>query len=295
MIYENQTKSIRAICEKLLQAGEVELVVAYRGSDLEDLQIPFFAETADDVRLIEWGDRCYQNLATYLYGLNKKAAILAKPCDVRAIAQYITEQQIKREDVYIIGVDCLGMVDENGNPRPGCPDCDVRTPPFYNEYVRDDRVAELISDAEKSEANGAKNGDTDDADLNESFDRFSKEIDKCILCYACRQACYGCYCKTCFIERDLPDWEPTQLDAGTKMTFHMGRAMHLAGRCVECGACEASCQSGVDVRYIIKEVSKFIDDEYGYRAGMDPDEKPALLTNKFDDREVGFLGEDENG
>jgi len=114
------------------------------------------------------------------------------------------------------------------------------------------------------------------------------------LCFACRQACCGCYCKTCFIERDQTDWQPAGIDAGTKMTYHMGHAMHLAGRCVECGACEASCQSGVNLRYIIKEVTKFVEEQYAYSAGMDVNQKPALLTNKFDDREVGFLGGDSH-
>jgi ferredoxin len=162
----------------------------------------------------------------------------------------------------------------------------VRKPLLYDEYIKNgceaaaDRVDELKP--AKTEAK--------DSDLAENFDKFQKEINKCILCYACRQACYGCYCKTCFIERDLPDWQPAAIDAGTKMTFHLGRTMHLAGRCVECGACEASCPSGVNVRYIIKEVTGFIEELYNYRAGMNADEKPALLTNKFDDREVGFFG-----
>ena len=280
MIYEEMTKKIRAVCEKLLKDKELDLIIAYRGGGINDTQIPYFAKQPSDAQNIEWGDRCYQNIAPYLHGLGKKVGLLAKPCDARAIVQYITEQQIKRENVFIIGVDCMGMVDENGNPRPGCTDCTVRKPPLYDEYIKDDRVNSL--NIERKEKN--------EGDLAENLAKFQKEIDKCILCYSCRQACYGCYCKTCFIERDLPDWQPAGVDAGTKMMFHLGRAMHLAGRCVECGACEASCQSGVNVRYIIKEVTRFIGELYDYSAGMDAAEKPALLTNKFDDREVGFLG-----
>ena len=155
MIYEEMTESIRAICEKLLNSGEAELVVAYTGRDVDGLQVPYVASNSKEVKFIEWGDRCWQNIAPYLHGLGKKAAILAKPCDVRIIAQYITEQQLKREDVIIIGVDCMGMVDMNGEPRPGCPDCAVRKPPFYDEYVRDERIGEDGS------LPGAKSGGTD--------------------------------------------------------------------------------------------------------------------------------------
>ena len=283
MIYEEMTKNIREICKKFLESKELDLIIAYRGGGINDTQIPYFAKQPSDAQNIEWGDRCYQNIAPYLHGLKKKAGILAKPCDVRAIVQYITEQQINRENVFIIGVDCMGMVDENGKARPGCTDCTVRKPPVYDEYIKDERV-DALSGLNIAKAEAA------DGNLAENFEKFQKEIEKCILCYACRQACYGCYCKECFIERDMPDWQPAGIDAGTKMTFHMGRTMHLSGRCVDCGSCEASCQSGVNVRYIIKNVTRFIEELYGYSAGMDPARKPALLTNKLNDREIGFLG-----
>ena len=285
MIYEEITEKIREISLKLLENKEVDIILAYRGGGVNDLQIPFFVKKGEDVQKIEWGDRCYQNLAPYLRGLELVAGIAAKPCDARAVVQYITENQIKRENVFIIGIDCAGMVDENGETRPGCGDCKVRKPPVYDAYIRDERV-----DKQGISPDARENGS-----LAESHSRFQKEIEKCILCYACRQACYGCYCKDCFIERDQPDWQPKDVDAGTKMTFHMGRTMHLAGRCVECGSCEASCQSGVNVRYIIKEVTKFIEDTYGYSAGMDALVKPALLTNAFDDGEIGYLGEEKHG
>ena len=282
MIYEEITKKITAVCRKLLESKELDMIIAYRGGGINDTQIPYFAKQPSDADNIEWGDRCYQNLAPYLHGLGKKAGILAKPCDVRAIVQYITEKQLSRENVYIIGVDCMGMVDENGKPRPGCPECTVRKPPVYDEYLRDERVDALAIDETAHLP--------EDGDLAENLSKFKKEIDKCIMCYACRQACYGCYCKECFIERENPNWQPAGVDEGAKMMFHLGRTMHLAGRCIECGACEASCQSGVNVRYIIKNVTRFIKELYGYSAGMDADQKPALLTNKFDDREIGFLG-----
>jgi len=280
MIYEEITKNIRAVCERLLEDKEVELIVAYRSGGVSDALIPYFATEPADAQNIVWGDRCYANLATYLHGMDKKTGILAKPCDARAIVQYIAEQQLKRENVYIIGVDCMGMVDENGDPRPGCDDCKVRIPPVFDEHIIDDRAGK--PDTDKAAAA--------DPDIADSFERFQKEIDKCILCYACRQACYGCYCKTCFIDRDVPNWKPAEIDAGAKMTFHMGRTMHLADRCVECGACEAACQSGVNLRYIIKEVTKFVEEEYGFSAGMDPAQASALLTNEVGDREIGFLG-----
>ena len=267
MIYEEKTKIIQESARKLLLDKKADVIIAYRGGGLSGLQVPFIVNHPDEVKDIEWGDRCWQNLAKYLLGIDKKAGIVAKPCDSRAINEYIKENQVKRENVHIISVECSGIVDENGDLRPGCAECG-------------DRIS-LPGIKEAAEEKESLAGD---------FAKFRKEIDKCILCFACRQACFGCYCKSCFIEREVPDWQPADIDAGTKMTFHLGRAMHLAGRCVECGSCEASCQSGVNVRYITKEVSDFIYEVYGYKAGMDADEKSALLTHSPDDSEIGFLG-----
>jgi formate dehydrogenase subunit beta len=122
-----------------------------------------------------------------------------------------------------------------------------------------------------------------------TYERLTKELEKCILCYSCRQACYGCYCKTCFADRTEPKWMPNDVDMSSKLMFHLGRISHLAGRCVECGACERACPSDVNIRYIIREASKYCDEMYGYRAGLKEDEEPALVKFDKDDEERGFL------
>jgi len=97
------------------------------------------------------------------------------------------------------------------------------------------------------------------------------------------------------MDRGSPGWQPTVPGRGDKMLYHAGRTMHLAGRCVECGACENACASGVDIRYLIREVTNFVGELYDYRAGMDPDAQPAMLSYAAGDREVGFLGGDGDG
>ena len=289
MDFDKQTSEIRALCNRLFDEDKIDLVFAYTDGDLGDgALIPFIARSADDVDRIKWGDRCWQNLAPYLHGRKERVAILAKACDARAVVQFIIENQLERDKVFIIGVDCPGMADADGAPRPGCGECTVRIAPVFDARIEDDRVTkgEPIKGTVPLIGAPCVPGDSSSG----SLDRFREEIDKCILCYSCRQACYGCYCKTCFIQRDMPDWQPAEIDAGTKMTFHIGRAMHLAGRCVECGACEAACASDVNVRYIIKEATDFIEEMYDYKTGMDFDATQAMLTHKFEDKEVGFFG-----
>jgi len=278
MNFDKQISEIRALCRKLIEEDKVDVILAYGDGDLDDgTLIPLFVRTPDDIDKIKWGDRCWQNLAPYLHGREERTAILAKACDARAIVQYTIESQIERDKVYVIGVDCPGMKDADGDSRPGCDECTVRVAPVCDTRIEDDRVV-AITPKESSDSPAG------------SLKRFREEIDKCILCYSCRQACYGCYCPTCFIERDIPGWQPAEVDAGTKMTFHLGRSMHLAGRCVECGSCEAACASGVNIRYVIKEATKFIEENYDVKTGMDPNTRQAMLTFKFDDKEIGFFG-----
>jgi len=284
MDFDKQTGEIRALCRELFEEDKVDVILAYTDGDLDDgALIPFIARSAGDIDKIKWGDRCWQNLAPYLHGREDRAAIVAKPCDARAVVQFVIESQLERDKVYIIGVDCPGMVDADGAPRPGCDECKIRIAPVY-----DTRIEGPKGDG----SSGSKVHEPDEPSPfgPGSLKRFREEIDKCILCYSCRQACYGCYCKSCFIERDMPDWQPVEIDAGTKMTFHLGRAMHLAGRCVECGACEAACASGVNVRYIISEATDFIEEMYGFKTGMDFDTTQAMLTYKLEDKEIGFFG-----
>jgi len=304
MNYDKQTSEIRALSRKLLDEGKVDVVLAYTDGDLGDgALIPVFIRSAEDVWKIKWGDRCWQHLAPYLHGRKDRVAVVAKPCDARAIVQYIIESQLERDNIYIIGVDCPGMIDTDGDPRPGCGECTVRVAPVYDTRIEDDRISKTEGDVPFVLSNKTKGTSpsvlllsptlrTEELSPSGSLRRFREEIDKCILCYSCRQACYGCYCKTCFIQRDMPDWQPAEIDAGTKMTFHIGRAMHLAGRCVECGACESACASGVNVRYIIKEATDFIEEQYGFKTGMDFDATQAMLTYKLEDKEVGFFGGD---
>ncbi|NIO18560.1 4Fe-4S ferredoxin, partial [bacterium] len=43
--------------------------------------------------------------------MKEKVGIVAKGCDIRSIVGLIKEKQTKREDVFIIGVPCPGIID----------------------------------------------------------------------------------------------------------------------------------------------------------------------------------------
>jgi len=264
----------------LLEDGTVDTVIGFQEGGEIGLSLPCILDSPEDIDKLVWNDRCVPNLSGYLRDRQGKSAIVAKPCDARAVVNLIVENQLKRDDVCIIGMTCDGMVDGEGTPLPCCLDCKIRIPPVYDILIGDtDKPGEPIADENRHAPDN-------------SLQRFFNEIENCILCYSCRQSCYGCYCKTCFMDRGEPNWQPTSPDTGAKMIYHLGRAMHLSGRCVECGACENACASGVDIRYLIREVTRFIEETYGYQAGMVLETEPAMLTYKTDDSEIGFLGGD---
>ena len=317
--FEEQQSELIPLCKKLLEGGTVSIIIGFQEGGEMGLSVPYFLNSPAETDKLVWNNRCVPSLSGYLCEVHSspgdipgKTAIIAKPCDARAVVNLIKENQLKRDDVYIIGLTCDGMVDNSGTPLPACINCKVRIPPVYDVLVGDsglenDSTNEITGQARNDEQQASAQETirqrtvpclTENKAADNSLERFKSEMDKCILCFSCRQSCYGCYCKTCFIERGEPDWQTASPDIGTKMLYHLGRATHLSGRCVECGACENACASGVDIRYLIREVTRFIEETYDYQTGMDLATESAMLSYKADDPEIGFLGfesPDENG
>jgi len=278
--YEKQLEELVPLCKKLLEDGTVASVIGFQEGGETGLSVPCIVDSPTDTDMLVWNARCVPNLSGYLRERAGKTAIVAKPCDARAVVNLIIGNQLKRDDVYIIGMVCDGMAGEDGKPLRSCLDWRVKVPPVYDVLIGND-----VLDG------GAMSTVDSEGSCEESFERFAGEMEKCILCFSCRQSCYGCYCTTCFMERGKPDWQTASPDMGAKMLYHLGRSTHLSGRCVECGACENACASGVNIRYLIKNVTRFIEDTYGFKTGMDLDTVPVMLTYKADDKEIGFLGD----
>jgi len=299
------TDDIRAIARKLLREKKVEVVIGYERGSLPLRRRPCFVRREEDADRLVWDGWCDNTLATYLPKRREKAAIVAKGCDSRAVVELIKEKQVPRDQVIVIGVPCKGMLDrvkvessadsgrmakaeegpktEETLRREGllldcCKTCVHPNPVLHDELVGEpapQKTQDPFSDIEAFIA----------LKPEERWAYLSKEVEKCIRCYACRNACPLCYCPECFVDASLPQWVGKSIDASDTMIFHLMRAYHLAGRCVACGACERACPMGVDLGKLNRVLSKEVMDLFGYEAGLGLDEKSPLATFRPDDPE----------
>jgi ferredoxin len=306
------TEKIRETAKKLLQDGKVDVFIGYKKGTVPMMNEPVLISEPDKVDLLYWDSNCGLNLCNYLTKRTEKIGIVANGCNSRNIVTHITEGQIKRDQLYIVGLPCTGMIDyravqravnqkeildiqENGDKftvkgsdfeetfdkkeflQTNCAICTHRNP-----VVQDEMVQEPVQEQEGVEAyEDVKK--IEEMDAEKKWGLFSDAIEGCIRCYACRNACPLCYCPTCFVDESQPQWVGKSIDPTDTMTFHILRAYHCAGRCTDCGACERACPVGINVRQFTKKLNKDALDIFAWEAGLDLDQRPPLDVYKPDD------------
>jgi len=72
---------------------------------------PVLITPPQEVDTLYWDSFCGVNLANYLPKRQGPIAVVAKGCDARNIVVHMLENQIKRDQLFIIGIPCKGMGD----------------------------------------------------------------------------------------------------------------------------------------------------------------------------------------
>ena len=96
------------------------------------------------------------------------------------------------------------------------------------------------------------------------------ELERCVKCYACRQACPLCYCERCIVDKNRPTCLDTSATLKGNFAWHIVRAFHLASRCVGCDQCSRVCPEGIDLRLLNLSLAQASETNFGYRSGTDP-------------------------
>ncbi len=310
---------------ELLSTGAVDRVIGWKkGEFAYDCTPAVFTDAKDLWETFVYDDFSAPNLSKYLVAECKKGgkiAIFLKPCDTYSFNQLQKEHRIKREMIYVIGVECNGKADVDKIKAKGvdgiigitseganfvvetiygnetmpkyevmaerCISCKSKKHMVYDELI-----------GETGDVNTASNRFDMVAKLeamtpDERFEFWRGELSRCIRCNACRNVCPACTCETCVF--DNPNSGVQQKVAVTSFEenmFHIIRAYHVAGRCTDCGECSRVCPQNIPLHLLNRKFIKDMNELYGeYQAGEDTTSRGPLTNYTLDDCEPSIVHE----
>ncbi len=277
---------MRELARKLLTDGTVKVVVGWENREAPGWPEegprgvrPTFVTDPGQVDRLVFDSRCVQNLAAYLNPRRShvvgagKAALVVKGCDARAVAGLVREGQVRREDVVLIGVRCGGVV-RDPSLGPGlteeevsdrCGACEDREPKLFDHLVgplppappRSTRRADELARLRAMTA-------------AERWEFWKESLSRCVRCYACREICPMCFCVQCIADRNRPQWLDSSPVTRGNVAWHMTRALHQAGRCVDCLECERACPERIPLGLLGRHVAEVVERRFGHRSSADP-------------------------
>jgi len=262
-------EAIQKIARELLGDKTVQLVIGYgRGSAGSRRAVFVRAAAAADTLVFD--EECRQNLAVYLMKPEVrtlgKAALVATPAALRTILQLAAENQLNDHDVLVLVPAADGPV--------------LRLATFQ---AIEAHVASLNSDLSEAEKTELRKYEALDLEGRREF--WQEQFSRCLKCYACRAACPLCYCSRCTVECNQPQWIPVPAHDLGNLEWNVMRAMHLAGRCVNCGDCSRACPVGIPLFLLNQKLINEVFGHFNFRSGMAAKAENAMSVFKPDDAE----------
>ena len=308
---------LKEVVAKVLK--ETDVVIGYK-QGFDDLHAtPHFITSPEQIDKVIWNPLCVHNLTTYLPSMKKKKiGVIVKGCDSRTIVQFMQEGLINRENLLIIGIPCTGVIsvnrvlkqigsepfrdisfEDNGkiviktaNGQKTLLLADIspdkcRTCQYPTPLIHDHLIGEPITSDKSPESVYSDIKEFEGKTLEERMRYWEQELDHCIRCYACRNACPMCICQdSCIAESRDPHWMSQKMTLNEKFMFHMIHTLHLAGRCVECGECERACPMGIPVNKLKRKINQAMKELFGYEPGVSIEDKPPMFTFKVDEAKI---------
>ena len=298
---------------------ELECVMGWKQGHDAAHAAPHFMYTPEDVDQLTWGPFNVFNLATHLPSFKgKKVGVVVKGCDSRSVVELLQEKLINREDVVIFGMPCEGTLNmsrvdaELGEYRAidkvemsgdtvtitadgtahAFPMADWAQGKCYGctnpaAVMADVRVG-TPTPVTPGPVNPPELAALEGMSLEERRSFWRGHMERCLRCYACRNACPMCVCRDhCIGETRNPHFTTQEASVREKLFFQTIHALHLAGRCTGCGECQRACPVGIPILALRQQIAKTIGELFdGYKPGMQADAVPPLLGYALEEKNI---------
>ncbi len=244
---------------ELLEQDRVDIFLGYKMVQGHPLPHCFTKENIDEIDELIVGNARYslEKMATKISAEHPdlKIGLLTRDCNQRALNVLYVWNQLNPDNIATISVNCCpSKLKEHG-------DCSYLEPEPAG-YLKKMVGMDNNMDVEAAEAFSQK----------DRFDRWMYEFQKCIKCYGCRDICPVCFCKECSLEH--PDLIATGTIPPEVPIFHLVRAVHMGGRCIDCGLCEDACPANISLRLLYRKVNEIVSDVFEYKTGIRADQSP---------------------
>ncbi|MDD2500716.1 MAG: 4Fe-4S dicluster domain-containing protein [Geobacter sp.] len=292
--YSIISDAIRSEARRILADGTVAAVIGYTPGRRKGSTQPIVITAADQSDQLIFTAACLNDLVVYLTKAKKdvpktgRVGIVVKGCDLKALVGLLGESQLQRENLYLIGIPCSGVLGSLFKPAAAltaetiaskCCECTDRLPQGC-DFVP---AAEPASLPELEPRYAKEIARLEAMSPAERWEYWKEQFSKCIKCYACRQVCPFCFCEQCLCDRNRPQMvEQTPRPSGNT-AWHLVRAMHLAGRCAGCGECERVCPMDIPLNLLNRKMARELKELFNSEAGFEVRETGPLTSYREDD------------
>ena len=264
---------IKKIVEELLKSETIQVFIGY-GEGTAGLTRPLFIARPEDAGRLVFDSRCHHNLASYVLKHEVKhfgkIGILGTIPIMRSLLQMASEKQIADGEITVLAVTSeakIEIISSLKNIEQQIANSTIGISSLESERIHQ---LEALSPEER-------------------WNFWTNEFSRCFRCYACRQSCPLCFCVRCNTENNQPQWIPVPAHQAGNFEWHIMRAMHLAGRCVNCGECARACPADIPLNLLTYALMGDIEKEFGQVAGLSAIQESVLSSYKVSDKENFIL------